>query len=271
MEIQLSDIDKKKIEKNHSYKIYKKWSQTAKNYKEFEVGTAVFIKRKSDNTLLSRGGFYSRSKSPPTKFIIIENDNGFLFAKRILATGGLGKDIICLTSDYGSERWELVPDDAMVDAMLLDEEYDPAAEAKELKKKKNKASRVNSKHRIAFNTAHDSYAFLLGLSPGDKLWTCDTTFGSNIAEYEVVKTTLREVKSLAGQRYIYGADKIDKYHDEEVFEKVLEVQLFLKNGGNRWSNTNKVIYFINICKKPDYRYYNEIWFNKKPVTTEDIA
>lgn len=271
--IKLTQEDKKKINNTHEYKLYKELTIARKTYMNFEVGTAIFIKHKGSGELITRYA-YAAKKHPPTKFLIVENDEGFIFAKRILSTGKTGKDIICITSQYEPSRYELIPDDAMVDAMLLDQQYDPANEAKELKKKKNKATRINSKYRISFEDPQEAYKYLKNLKPGDKIWQADTTFGDGIVEFEVLGIMKKPVKKVQKKSYYYGDDMLHRYHEQEGFDYFLEVELkYIRGQSNlcRYSTfNNETLYFMYLCTKDQYKYFGNMMFSHKPVTVEDL-
>jgi hypothetical protein len=270
MNIELTDIDKRKISRSQTYRAYQKITIAKNKYKQFEVGTALFIKRIGEDRYVTKGGWRDHGKKPPIKFVIIENDDGFLFAKKVLASGQLGTDITCLTTDYGPERWELIPDDAMVDAMLLDEEYDPTADAKVLKKKKNKATRINKKHRLIFDRAKDAYDYINSLQVGQKLWTSGATFGENVAEYKVANIERKQAKE--SDAAAYGRHrKVHRYHLDENFPDIVTVYLELESGGSKWTNQMQTIHFYNMCKsKKEYKYHDMMLHDRKPVTPKEV-
>lgn len=265
MEIQLSDTDKRKITRQQTYVTYKKISAAKEQYKHFEIGTALFIKRIGEDYYVTKGG-WRNPKKPPIKFVIIENDDGFIFAKKVLASGELGADITCLTTDYGPDRWELVPDDAMVDAMLLDEEYDPTADAKSTKKKKSRASNINNKHRKNFKSAKDAYNFLENLTVGQRIWVADTTFGENIAEFEVIKAELTPTISYLQNGY--RARRIYQYHTSERFDSVLSVVIRQVSG--KLGSTMQTVHFFDITNSKQYRSKSRLFYTKKPISYKEI-
>lgn len=270
MNIELTDIDKRKISRSQTYRAYQKITIAKNKYKPFEVGTALFIKRIGEDRYVTKGGWRDRDKKPPIKFVIIENDDGFLFAKKVLASGDLGSDITCLTTDYGPDRWELIPDDAMVDAMLLDEDYDPTTEAKVLKKKKNKATRINKKNRLMFDTAKEAYDYISNMQVGQIFWQTSATFGENITEYKVTK--IDKVKTSESEANGYGRmRKVHVYHCYESFPEVITVYLELQSGGNKWTNQIQTIHFYNMCKsRKEYKYHDFMLHSRKPVTPKEV-
>lgn len=266
--IELTDEDKRKINRCQLYKQHKTIMASTLAYADYEVGTAVFIKSLSTSKLISTNDW--SSKSIPIKYIIVENDFGFVFAKRILANGGVSKNIICITTDYSSKNWELVTDEELLDAMLLDEHYDPTAKAKETQKKKGKASRLNSKHRIMFDTPSEAYNYLESLKVGDKFWSVDTSYGSGICEYQIDEI-VRSIPNITCMSTYYGwrrrAD-LHKSHIDEGFGDIIQIKS--KSIDGTTSLYDKVIAFYNICRYETYKYDSKMLYSKKPVNYEDL-
>lgn len=269
--INMSDQDKKTIQNCHEYRRYKKLTLARFEYSKFEVGTAIFIKDKNRDEFLRKG---SDTKQPRYKFVIIENDDGFLFAKRVLATGLLGKEIISLTTDYSPENFELVVDEAIADAILLDEEYDPASDALKLKKIKNKVTNINNKNRIIFNDAVSAYNFIKTLKVGDKLWSSfDTYCSTDVTEFDVVKVEEIPIKNAIK---VYGANfssyyyqKIINAHSQYNFDNIIKVEVEEKTTS---SSQVQTLYFASFCRNNTYYIgYNALFFNKKPISISEMT
>lgn len=268
---QMTDLTKEEIKKINNtffYKAYKELTISAQAYKHFEIGCALFVKRKSDSVMLSgNGSFYNIKNKPPTKFVVVENDNGFVFAKKVLASGNLSKNITCLTIEFGTDLFELIPDNAMVDAILLDETYDPLEEAKKLKKKKNKAAAINSKNKISFASPKEAYDFINSLKLNDEIYTSECLYGVNVAKFIVTDITRSKTKKFDSKRWIYGNDLVHYNHSVENFDEVVEIMLTLKEGGARWTHKNRFVHFTDFCGKSSHY---EHFFSKRPLTAEDI-
>ena len=183
----LSKDDKSRIDNCDYYRLAKRIINSAKDNADFEVGSAVFIRRVSDKKLV---GQEYNSTNKADKYIIVHNDEGFIFAKKICANGKPGVAITCLTIDYPTDAYYLESDGDYVEAVLLDNQdnYDPLASAKDYVKKKNKATRENSKKRLLFPTFQEALAFLKTVKVGDTFYKADYTYGSGVTEYVCIVT-----------------------------------------------------------------------------------
>jgi hypothetical protein len=237
--------------------------QSTIDYKEYEVGAAIFIKRKYDNKVISS----DYEGKMPEKYIIVQNDNGFVFAKRINANGKPGVAITCLTIDYGSNSYELLIDDSYIESMLLDtqDSYDPLADAKGLMKKKNKAARDNTKKRLIFDTSAEAYAFLKTVQVGDVFYTSDYLYGTGVTEYKVSDIEKRPANAGSGSGWSrnYG----DQEYIKNGFKEVINVNLKVVSSTRRYSYDEK-IEFRKIAK--DCSPYT-FFFQTRPVSPDDIV
>ena len=95
MSTELSKDDKKRIKNCEYYSLSKRIMKDHEIYKNVNIGEVYFIKSKDydGNDRYVTGG-YTRD---PAKYMVIHKDEGFIFAKRIIASGKLGKEISCLT------------------------------------------------------------------------------------------------------------------------------------------------------------------------------
>lgn len=267
--VTLSKDDQTRINNNSEYKEAKRVLATREYLKEFEVGTAVLIKHKASGNFIANGSWYNSDNQPPSKFLIIHNDDGFVFVKRIISSGKPGKLVECLTTDYTSDLYEIVMDEDYADAVLLDEEYDPAATAKEQKRKKSKASRENNKIRLKFDEPIDAYNYLSKLKKGDSLYETWTTFGDNLTEYRVKKVQTFALKADTGSRWNGCRDS--ERHRNAGFSIGIKVILEDVNANKGYYYRDPEIQFYNICSHEDYKHSNKMIYPQRPMTPEDVA
>ena len=76
----------KKINCADFYSTAKEIIKSCEDYKDYETGCAILIKRIGKDSNNSYVNTDYRS-NVPQKYIIIHNDNGFIFAKKIISTG----------------------------------------------------------------------------------------------------------------------------------------------------------------------------------------
>lgn len=272
--IALTTKDQSRINNCDDYRSTQRIMKSVIAYKDFEVGTAVHIKRKSDDKFITPDW---KGKKPPTKYLIVENDNGFVFAKRIISTGKPGLEITCLTIRYSSESYNLVTDEDYLDALLLDEtdSYDPAAKEKEYQKKKGKASRTNNKTRLKYKEPFDAYNHLKGLKKGDLLYTAWDTFGGGTDEYKVKEVITFKPDAHKKSRYgRWGRNDYGDAHESHIKEGfAIGIKVVLENTQqtSTYRQSDKELYFYNVCSKKDYKGSSRLWYTKKPIAPEDIA
>lgn len=268
MSYELSDEDKKRISYNRDYKWAKRVYESHNNYREVSVGEVYKIKRLNYKDL-----FVCNYGKAHTKFYIISKDDGFVFAKRISSNGKLGKQVICLTVDYplGSD-YELVPDDAYVESMLLDTEYDFSKEGKSMMKRKNKARAHNKKLFVTKYTPKDAKDFIDSLSVGDFLWDSHTKFGEGLAEWQVIDIEKRKTdQTFAQPRHTWetahkfrGATPQDRAHNQYNFSNTTIVTIKPRPlDGKRRSAQAKNIIFTDFLN-------TEKWYISRPKTPEDF-
>jgi hypothetical protein len=237
--------------------------KSATDYKEFEVGSAIFLKRHGDNKFISS----DREGKNPEKYIIVKNDEGFLFAKRINANGKPGVAIICLTIDFPSCYYEIHVDDGYIESMLLDTQdtYDPLADAKNLMKRKNKASRDNSKNRLQFDTHAEAYAWLKTCKVGDKLFMSEYSYGGGITEYKIGSIEVRPAVSGTGSGWSrnYG----DSAYIALGFKEIIKLTLNVVTSTKSYSYDTSIEY--NYISKEGYTSY--FYYMTRPVSPEDLA
>jgi hypothetical protein len=267
---ELSLGDKQRIDSCDNYKLVKRIMQSCEDYAEFEIGLAVYIKRKKDNNYIGTG--YSNTE-PKHKFIIMYKDGGFLFAKRIIASGNPGAQITCITIEFPSDVYELEVDSDYLDSMLLDTEYDATAGAKDLAKKKMQATKINNRHKIQFNTPIESYHFLNNMKQGDIVWGCETSFGNQITKYQVasVETYLLDPRQKAYRGW--SGKMLNHPHEtylSEGFTQGILIELSVLESENKYTGSKKV-YFYNITQNEKYKHSNTCIYRNKPTKPEEIV
>lgn len=273
---ELSAEDKKKVNECDGYKSSKRIMKSFADYSEYEVGTAVFIKENSLKRGTSYVGAGHDNSHPRDKYIIIHKDGGFIFAKRIIASGKPGAPVTCLTIEYPSDRYELEVDGDYLDAILLDtvDSYDPTATAKDLAKKKNKASRTNNKNRIIFDTPLAAYNYISNLKIGDELWGADYSYGTGTRKYKVSDIKTYDLdKTQQARTYSYGNYSSGHRHGSYLKEKLpkgIEVTLQVVENENKYGSSDRNIHFYSVLNTDDYKYSMKILYNKKPIKPEDV-
>src|SRR6478736_3188740 len=88
----LTKDDLDRINNCEFYQKTREIMQSAIDYKEFEVGSAVHVYRKYDNQAITK----SYQDKTPEKYLIIKNEDGFIFVKRINANGKPGQHVTCI-------------------------------------------------------------------------------------------------------------------------------------------------------------------------------
>lgn len=260
----LTPDDRKRINGCDYYTFVKTIMKSAEDYKDYEVGSAVYIRNKTTNK--RSGQEYDISKSAD-KYIIVENDNGFLFAKRINANGKPGVAITCLTIEYKSEKYTLEVDDDYVEAMLLDnqESYDPLANAKDLSRRKNKATRENQKKRLMFNTDAEAYAYLSTIKIGDTFFDADYSYGGGVTEYVVDHIIVRP--AVAGTGTGWSRNYGDDEYIARGFKDYILIHLKAVSSTKKYTYDNEFQY-KHISKESSW---NKMLFKEKPLSPEDVT
>lgn len=185
--------DKKAIQGNYMRKEVTDILNTIEVHKDLEVGSIVFIKYRETSW---RKAGYTETGGKKDKYLIIHRDsNGLVFAKRIISTGKPGKAVKCLTLDYRDSGYTIELDGGMIDAMLLDTEYDPLQDEKAYQKLKAKASRINKKNRIQ-DSYYDINSYFSTLKIGDIVYESSYLYGGNIKEHRITNIETKTMKEL---------------------------------------------------------------------------
>lgn len=261
-ERKLSADEQKRISRCSEYKEFVAIKKKAEECEAFEVGTAVLIKNKNTGKYMTSGGWYD-DKKPPMKFIIIENKDGIIFGKRVLASGKEGVAVTCLTVEYAHEGYEIVPDEDYLDSMLLDEDYNPMEKEKEYQKKKAKASRKNKKLKMSFPNVKAAYERIRKFKVGDKIWSTSTMYGGGRKEYIIKQVDKIPVdKSKVGR---WGGRDHSAHHDEG-FKTIVRVVYTDTNSRHAY---DMYMHFYDICDEPG-KYYARNFYDQQPVIPDEV-
>lgn len=260
----LTPEDLKRIRGCDFYLRAKEVIQSVQDYKGYEVGSAIFIVKKDTGKMIS-SDYEGKS---PEKYIIVENDGGFVFVKRIKVDGKPGAAITCVTIDYPSARYELKVDDGYIESMLFDtqDQYDPSADAKNLAKRKNKASRDNAKKRISFDDPQMAYDFIKNMKIGETYFTSEFSYGGGVTEYIVDSIDTRVAVPPTGSGWTRARG--DEDFTDLGFKEVINVKLKVKTSAAKYSY-DKTINFKQLSKQ-----HQASWifiYASKPVSPEDLA
>lgn len=274
-EEKLSNVDQQRVDNCEYYLKTKQVMKNAEVYKELAVGEVYYIKYKDYNdkeTYVMTGW----GADTPAKYMVFHKDDGFVFVKRIIASGNLGKEVICLTTTYDVDTHWLEADPDYVNSILLEneEDYDPLAASKAMTAKKNRARRRNKKMEVKFETAQEAYDYIKKLRKGDKLYDAATAYGSGVMEWVVDKVSMRKTDQTpqtgwyGNKNPTPGKTWEDQSHNEAGFPQYISVKLKATSAAprsRRWENVTKDIIFTNFRKDSYHVYYES-----KPFTVDDV-
>jgi len=264
IDLNISKQDLTKVENCEYYLRSKQIIKNAEVYKNIQVGEVYFIKCKDydGNEKYVTAGW----SGDPSKFIVFHKDDGFIFIKRIIASGKPGQEVMCLTTQFNVDEYWLEADPDYVNSILLQDEdsYDPFAASKIDANKKNKARRKNKKLEIKFNNAKEAYNFIKTLKVGDTLYDALTTYGSATVTWEVTKIDVRAVS-----RRSTNMSPVDAIHYTNGFKQVIEVQMKVKDKAlprkRKYINTTEALTFREFTDVGYCTYYKV-----KPYTVDDV-
>jgi hypothetical protein len=269
---QLTDEDKKRIRHCDFYLQAKEVIESTTHYSEVNVGEVYSISYKSakdgDKRYIS-----SHGSSTKDRYIVVEKDEGFVFAKRLNSNGGTGKDVVCLTIRFPMPKYSIELDDAQAESIIFSQEqdFDPFKFGKDLKRRKDRARNLNKKNILKFKTAKEAFSKLSTLKVGDSIWDCTALFGEGIVKWEVSEVVTRPTDKTPAygwdnQVIGYGKEYIDQDHNKAGIDNILIVKVKTNEEmpkSRRWASKIKDITFKDLMN--DYRYY----FLKRPVSAED--
>jgi hypothetical protein len=275
--IELSDEDKKRINGSEFYLHAKKIMKSFESYKPIQVGevySVSYVNYHNKMQYVARGGGGSNGKKD--KFMVIHKDDGFLFAKRINASGDLSKEIICLTIKYPSESFSLELDSDQAESIIFQDEksFDPFKQGKELSKKKNKARRINKSKVITYEAAQDAFNFVSSLKIGDRLFDASTAFGEGIVQWEVTGVFNRATDKTPqadwnNNVYAYGNTDVDQKHNRNGFDNLISIEISMvgEPPSNRtWIARRRDVCFVDFLDIKKYRDY----YSSRPATIDEV-
>lgn len=276
MSQKLSKEDQDRVNSCDHYSKTKQVMSNLEAYKGLGVGEVYFIKGKTysgEYEYVTAG--YS---DEPAKYMVFHKDDiGFIFIKRIIASGNLGKEVQCLTTQFDSDKYILEPDPEYVNSILLENEdgYDPLAASKENSAKKNKARRRNKKLELNFDDAQSAYDYIKTLRKGDVIYDCETAYGSGAVAWTVENVVVRKTDTSAPQGYsarwnkVQGATREDQYHNQHGFAQ--SVLVTIKADDTNLPKSRKYITLEGTLTFFDF--YNERYrkfYKSRPFTVDDV-
>lgn len=260
-------ISKEDLTKVKNCEYYLRTKQVMKNaevYKNIQVGEVYYIKHKDYN---GKEEYVSAGwNADPSKYIVFHKDGGFVFIKRIIASGKPGQEVYCLTTQFNVDEYWLEADPDYVNSILLQDEgsYDPFAASKLEANKKNKARRKNKKLEITFDNSQEAYDFVCSLKPGDVFYDSYTTYGSSIVAWEVTNVNRRKARPKDS-----GFSVEDAYHVRFGFKDVVEISIKVKDKNlprkRQYMTTHDTLTFKSFLKEGYNRFYKV-----KPYTVDDV-
>ncbi len=271
---ELSKEDKRRVRGCEFYSKAKEVIEAHEKYKDLALGEVYFIKYKgkysTDHKYVTRN--YGNDK--PSKFMIFHKDKeGFVFMKRINANGKLGKEVLCLTTQYSEPCYILEPDPDYVDSILFQSEasYDPLKSEKELNKNKGKARRRNKKLEITYKDAKDAFERIAKYKVGDKLYDAGTSYGKGIMEWEITGIEARPTDQTENTPYPWNDTKVigntseDQSHNNYMLPDlvILDIKV-ISSDRRRWTNSDRKVTFEDFIKR------GHIYYENRPCTTDDV-
>lgn len=263
---ELSKEDKQRVNSCDFYRKAKEVMDAHERYKDLNVGEVYFIKHQNSydkEWKYVKDGAYGNK---PAKYMIFHKDkDDFVFIKRIIASGKLGKLVTCLTTEYSGSYFVLEPDPDQVESIILQAEgdYDPLQAEKEMVKKKGKARRRNKKLEIKHVETIDAFNHMATIKIGNNLWTADTSYGLNSVKWTVSGIERRDVNVKHAQSN-WGRNTEDFDHHKQGFKEVIIVSLTCSSN-KRNNYKDDTVTFYNLWKS-GYRTY----YSSKPFTADDF-
>lgn len=269
----LSTDDLERINGCDFYLKAKEIMASCEHYANVQIGEVYLVKYKNYD---KESVYVSRAHGEkPSKYMVVSKDNGFVFAKRINASGKLGVDIVCLTTSFHQPSYEIEPDPALIESIILDKEenYNPMSDAKDLEKKKNKARRENKKLELKLSIVN-AKSFIDNLKIGDYIYDAQTSYGSGIIAWKVTDIEKRKTDKTP-QSWGWGNNKTTKLgntdsdikHNECGFDEFTQISLTADDvpKARRWTNNTRNEIFSAFAEGGYHTYY------KSPPATLDSA
>ena len=180
---QLTDEDKKRIRHCDFYLQAKEVIESTSHYSEVNVGEVYSVSYKNRDG--DKRYIASHGSSTKDRYIVVEKDGGFIFAKRLNSNGGTGKDVVCMTIRFPIPKFSIELDDAQAESIIFsqEQEFDPFKFGKDLKRRKDKARNLNKKNLLRYSNALEAFIKLSSLKVGDNIWDCTALFGEGIVKW----------------------------------------------------------------------------------------
>lgn len=147
------------------------------------------------------------------KITYIDADYGFVYGRRICNSGALSKNMHHITGMHTT----FVQDINQIDAMLLDSDYDPAAQAKVESRHKKEAYKQRVKQRVKLDNIHgDDRAALF--SVGQTIWITHDSSEDRVAHLHncvvnhIDKKSLHVTYATTGDLWSYWLSELWRYH-----------------------------------------------------------
>ena len=227
---QITDEDKKRIRSCDFYLQSKEIIESTKHYADLNIGevySVFYVNKQNEKRYIM-----SHGSSTKDKYLVVEKDNGFIFAKRLNSSGGTGKDVVCLTIRFPMPKYSLEIDDAQAESIIFSQEdtFDPFMYGKNLKKRKDKARNTNKKILLRFKTAADAYNALKRLKVGDNIWDSLTLYGEGTIKWRVDSISVSETDKTPqygwnNQISSYGRTYEDQDHNKNNLPEVLKITI----------------------------------------------
>ena len=266
----LSKSDEKRVNSCEYYQMIKNIMASHESYKNIEVGEVFYIKSKYNYGGKNEYRYVSRNGGGKDKFMAFYKDvDGFIFIKRINATGKLGVEVQCLTTQYPAPRYEVESDPDYVDSIIFEGGYDPLVAEKLITKKKGQARRKNKKLEINFKDVMMAYNHIKTYSVGDIIYDLETTYGTGLTAWKVTNIITRPTDKTppSWQGRLPGNTDNDQDHNRHGFNECIELEITAINppSDRRLYKKVETIIFSNFYKVNWSKYYSE-----KPFTVEDF-
>jgi len=273
MSYNLTEEDNKRIKGADFYEHAKIIMKSFDDYKHVNIGEVYHVSYGNQDGTKSYVRRYGSERKD--KFMVVHKDDGFIFAKRINSSGGMSKDVVCLTIRFPSVSYTLELDDAQAESIIFskEDEFDPFKEGKELSKKKNKARNLNNKKRIKFTSELAAYEFVKTLKVNDKIYDAVTGFGEGVVEWFVTDISITvpdktPQKDWRGVTYAYGATSHDIAHNVQALDKCIILTIEV-NGEppktRKYMNKKRTISFSDFLEKSRRDYYLT-----RPITIDEL-
>ena len=220
---------------------------------QFEIGDVLVLRLNNDRLLEVHEGV------PQRFFVVHKDDLGFIYTKKILTGGKLGQGLELLAVHPSGTRFEIDPE--KVESILVGQEgeYNPYAQAKELKRKKDKQRKANKALKLSFKDIAEADKFLQQLKVGDKLYRTYTLTDSKFIEIDILSIT----KAAVSTQNRYGYEEDGDFKKAGIMEKT-EINTNISGRG-----TNPTAYAAKMTAKDLINAYSN-YYKDKPLNTEDV-